>query len=84
MDETKVTNHQYVEFLKGRQYIINAGSVGEPRDGDGRAKYVIWDNRARCLHVRFVPYGASEAGPVQRQEPVESSGSRAQVERSLI
>ena len=40
---------------EGRR-LINAGSVGQPRDGDNRAKYVIWDPEARELEVRFVSY----------------------------
>ncbi|MFP4032086.1 MAG: metallophosphoesterase family protein [Desulfococcaceae bacterium] len=38
------------------RYIVNAGSVGQPRDGDNRAKYVIWDDGDRTLEVRFVDY----------------------------
>ena len=38
------------------KYIINVGSVGQPRDGDNRAKYVILDDTARTLEARFVPY----------------------------
>jgi len=37
-------------------WLINAGSVGQPRDWDSRAKYVIWDPKDRLLEVRFVPY----------------------------
>ncbi len=37
-------------------WLVNAGSVGQPRDGDNRAKYVIWDPQARTLEVRFVSY----------------------------
>jgi predicted phosphodiesterase len=37
-------------------WLINAGSVGQPRDGDNRAKYVIWEPEERGLEVRFVPY----------------------------
>jgi len=40
----------------GWKYLINAGSVGQPRDGDHHAKYLIWDRDARLLEVRFVPY----------------------------
>jgi diadenosine tetraphosphatase ApaH/serine/threonine PP2A family protein phosphatase len=29
------------EFRKGSRYLINVGSVGQPRDGDPRACYVI-------------------------------------------
>ena len=40
----------------GRKFIVNAGSVGQPRDGDNRAKYVLWDTHTRTLTVRLVPY----------------------------
>jgi predicted phosphodiesterase len=38
------------------QYIINAGSVGQPRDGNNNAKYIIWDTVSAKIEVRFVPY----------------------------
>ena len=37
-------------------YIINVGSVGQPRDGDNRAKYVIWDTERNTLELRCVSY----------------------------
>ena len=42
--------------LDKSKYIINVGSVGQPRDGDNRAKYVIWDPVEGCIDVRYVPY----------------------------
>ncbi len=42
--------------LDREKYIINAGSVGQPRDGDNRAKYIIWDQEKRIITVRFVAY----------------------------
>jgi predicted phosphodiesterase len=39
-----------------KKYIINCGSVGQPRDGDKSAKYVLWNSVARKIEVRFVPY----------------------------
>jgi len=38
------------------KYILNIGSVGQPRDGDNRAKYAIFDTRRRTLRIRFIPY----------------------------
>ena len=38
------------------KYIVNVGSVGQPRDGNNNAKYVIWESKTRALEVRFVPY----------------------------
>jgi diadenosine tetraphosphatase ApaH/serine/threonine PP2A family protein phosphatase len=37
-------------------YIINIGSVGQPRDGSNQAKYVIYDPETHLLDVRFVTY----------------------------
>jgi predicted phosphodiesterase len=38
------------------KYLVNIGSVGQPRDGNNNAKYVIWEPQHQCLEVRFVPY----------------------------
>ncbi len=39
-------------------YFINVGSVGHPRDGNPKAKYVIWDSNDGTLLVRAIPYPA--------------------------
>ncbi len=38
------------------RHVINAGSVGQPRDGDNHAKYVLWTPDSRLLEVRYVDY----------------------------
>ncbi|WP_250645571.1 metallophosphoesterase family protein [Salidesulfovibrio onnuriiensis] len=38
------------------RHIINVGAVGQPRDGNPNAKYVIYEPHTRRLVVRFVPY----------------------------
>ena len=38
------------------KYIINAGSVGQPRDGDNNAKLVVYDSEESRIEVVFVPY----------------------------
>jgi len=44
-------------FLKRNlRYIVNAGSVGQPRDPDKRAKYVIWDAQKETIEPRYVDY----------------------------
>jgi len=45
-----------VYFLEEDKAVVNVGGVGQPRDGDNRAKYVIWEPEARRLEVRFVEY----------------------------
>ncbi|MFW6106122.1 MAG: metallophosphoesterase family protein [Desulfovermiculus sp.] len=42
--------------LSAEKALINVGSVGQPRDGDNRAKYVLWDPVRRWIEVRCVPY----------------------------
>ncbi len=44
-------------FLDRRnKYIVNAGSVGQPRDGNPCAKLVVFDTETGRLEVVFVPY----------------------------
>lgn len=38
------------------RYILNVGSVGQPRDGDPHAKYVIYDTVANEVDLRYVAY----------------------------
>jgi diadenosine tetraphosphatase ApaH/serine/threonine PP2A family protein phosphatase len=45
-----------VKLRPGQQYLINIGSVGQPRDGDWRAAYVIYQPETMALELRRVPY----------------------------
>lgn len=45
-------------LARDRKYLINCGSVGQPRDGDPRSKYLIWDSEAWSLEVRAMGYDA--------------------------
>jgi diadenosine tetraphosphatase ApaH/serine/threonine PP2A family protein phosphatase len=44
------------EFERSKKYIVNIGSVGQPRDGDNRACYLLLDDAARTIEWRRVPY----------------------------
>jgi predicted phosphodiesterase len=49
--------HQNIIKLKPvYRYIVNVGTGSQPRDGDPRAKYVIWDNRRNTLEIRRIAY----------------------------
>ena len=39
-----------------KKYIINIGSVVQPRDTSNDAKYIIWDSSADTIDVRFIAY----------------------------
>lgn len=40
----------------GKKYFINTGSVGQPRDGDFRSAYVLYNMDGREIELRRVPY----------------------------
>jgi len=50
-----------VEFAAGRRYIVNVGSVGQPRDRDPRAAYGLWDVERGTLTIRRVAYDVERA-----------------------
>lgn len=43
------------------RYLINVGSVGQPRDADPRASYAIYDPEAREVEIRRVSYDIDAA-----------------------
>lgn len=45
-----------IRLEDGRRYIVNVGSVGQPRDRDPRAAYAIWDQDRREVTIRRVDY----------------------------
>jgi predicted phosphodiesterase len=45
-----------IKIILGKKYFINCGSVGQPRDGDPRASYVIYDQEAHEVVFRRVEY----------------------------
>ena len=40
----------------GKKYLVNVGSVGQPRDGDNRASFCIWDSADRRIELKRVAY----------------------------
>ncbi len=40
----------------GRRFVVNVGSVGDPRDGDVRAAYCIYDEAEAAVYWRRVPF----------------------------
>lgn len=53
---------------KANRYIINAGSVGQSRDGDASARYLLWDVEAFTVEFRRVVR-------LQPGDPVHSPGA---------
>jgi diadenosine tetraphosphatase ApaH/serine/threonine PP2A family protein phosphatase len=58
------------------KYLINIGAVGQPRNGDLRAKYVIWDTAEGLLDIRCVSYDAQAAAAKIRAAGLPESHAR--------
>ena len=43
------------------RYMINPGSVGQPRDGDWRAAFALFDTEAQVIHYHRAPYNLKAA-----------------------
>jgi diadenosine tetraphosphatase ApaH/serine/threonine PP2A family protein phosphatase len=50
-----------LDLRSGSKYLMNPGSVGQPRDGDPRAAYAIVDVKKRCVELFRLTYAVEEA-----------------------
>jgi predicted phosphodiesterase len=50
-----------VKLEKGASYLINPGSVGQPRDRDPRASFAIYDSDQRTVRIHRAEYDIAEA-----------------------
>jgi diadenosine tetraphosphatase ApaH/serine/threonine PP2A family protein phosphatase len=47
-----------IELHPAGSYLINPGSVGQPRDGDARASFALFDTAERTVHFHRVEFDA--------------------------
>jgi len=50
-----------VEIQESVGYLVNVGSVGQPRDGDPRACFAVWDDERRTLEFARPAYDIAAA-----------------------
>lgn len=43
------------------KYVVNIGSVGQPRDADNRASYCVYDTKDMSIRIKRVPYDIKTA-----------------------
>ena len=55
-DTVRFGLYSKIKITLGKKYFINVGSVGQPRDGDPRAAYVIYDMVNNTVELRRIPY----------------------------
>jgi len=50
-----------LQLKRATRYMINPGSVGQPRDGDWRAAFALFDTEAQVVHFHRAPYNLKAA-----------------------
>jgi predicted phosphodiesterase len=58
---------EVLELEPDHSYLLNPGSVGQPRDGDPRAGYILYDSERRIVEYRRVGYDVAKAASKIRQ-----------------
>jgi diadenosine tetraphosphatase ApaH/serine/threonine PP2A family protein phosphatase len=61
LDECDMLTNQELNLGDGCRYIVNIGSVGQPRDGDPRACYAAYDTISQRLQYRRPSYDIEAA-----------------------
>src|SRR3989441_4232169 len=69
--DSVVRGRPYSQFQiePGRKYFVNVGSVGQPRDGNPQAAYVIYDLDEGSIELRRLTYNVAKA-----QAKIRTSG----------
>ena len=60
-DSVRAGRGHDVQLQRGVKYFINVGSVGQPRDGDWRAAYAIFDAQEQTITIRRLDYDVETA-----------------------
>ena len=61
MRRIKVEDPESLQLEPQYRYILNAGSIGQPRDGDPRSAYAIFEPEAGTYTLVRVPYDVEKA-----------------------
>jgi len=63
LDEHKLSYSEKgsISIEPGMKYVVNVGSVGQPRDGDKRAAYACYDDETQTVEIKRVPYDIKKA-----------------------
>jgi len=60
-EEIEYISSSEAKLSSGKKYVVNVGSVGQPRDGDPRACYAIYDSKAKMLEIKRLEYDIKTA-----------------------
>ena len=51
----------HFQLQDGARYLVNPGSIGQPRDGNPLASFAIFDDQSRTVTIYRVPYRIEHA-----------------------
>jgi predicted phosphodiesterase len=72
-----IDRHRVLELERHHTYLVNPGSVGQPRDGDPHAAYILYWAKERVVEFRRVAYdAAAAAGKIRAAGLPESLAAR--------
>jgi predicted phosphodiesterase len=57
----RIDRHRVLELDRDYTYLVNPGSVGQPRDGDPEAAYAIYHPKERLIEFKRVAYDTAAA-----------------------
>ncbi len=62
LEKNVVVGHTHIQFIKWHKgmFFMNPGSVGQPRDGDSRSAFAIYDTESGRVELRRVEYNIQE------------------------
>ncbi|MBI3600219.1 MAG: metallophosphoesterase family protein [Nitrospinae bacterium] len=66
--KTNASKDQIIQLNEASKYIINAGSVGQPRDKNPQACFVIYDSGNMTVEFKRVQYDIASAQEKMRKE----------------
>jgi len=69
----------FIEIKNGFKYIINVGSVGQPRDGNPQAAYCIYDTDKKEIRIKRIDYNIE----LTRKKIMAAGLSRSLADRLL-
>jgi diadenosine tetraphosphatase ApaH/serine/threonine PP2A family protein phosphatase len=61
MDDGDHLDCSELSLIRSARYLINPGSVGQPRDGDWRAAFALYDSEKEMVNFYRVPYDLKRA-----------------------
>jgi predicted phosphodiesterase len=68
-----IDRHRVLELEGRHTYLVNPGSVGQPRDGDPQAAYAIYSPKERVIEFKRVVYDAAAAAKKIREAGLPES-----------